>query len=136
MEEIDHVLVVRAESRGVVAGAAEAASFIGEITESEETADGEIERGEERERIAGAASEDDSVAERLAVFERLHGHEESAADAPEIGGDYGHVAAPDGERDIYGASGGDAQNAVEDCLADDFGAVAIAAGEGGGEVDR
>ena len=136
MEKVNHVLVVRAETRGVVSRTAQTASFVREITESEESSYREIERSKSPQKIASAAGVDDSLAQRLTVFERLHGHEKTAAYTFEPGRNHGHIPTPDGESDIHGASGDHAQDAVKNSLPNDFRVVAIPACEGGWAVYR
>src|SRR5260370_1190762 len=85
---------------------------------------------------ARAAGVDDSLAQRLTVFERPHVHEKTAADAIESGRNPGHIPSPDSESDIHGAPGDHAQNALKNSLPNDFGLVAIPAGEGGWAVYR
>ncbi len=136
MEILDHVLVVRAETRGVVSRTAQTASFVREVAESEEPSYRETERSKSPQKIASAAGVDDSLAQRLTVFERPHVHEKTAADAIESGRNHGHIPSPDGESDIHGAPGDHAQYSVKNSLPNDFGLVAIPAGEGGWAVYR
>jgi hypothetical protein len=86
--------------------------------------------------MASAAGVYDSLAERLTVFQRLHGHEKTAAYTFELGRNHGHIPSPDGEGDIHGASSDHAQDAVKNSLPNDFRVVAVSAREGGWAVHR
>ena len=136
MEILDHVLVVRAETRGVVSRTAQTASFVREVAESEEPSYREIERSKSPQKIASAAGIDDSLAQRLTAFERLHGHEKTAAYTFEPGRNHGHIPTPDGEGDIHGASGDHAQDAVKNSLPNDFRMVAVSARVGSRAIYR
>jgi len=136
LEILDQVLVVRAETRRVVSRAEQTASFICEVTESEEPSYREIEWSKSPEKIASAAGVDDSLAQCFTVFERLHSHEKTTAHTFEPGRNHGHIPTPDGESDIHGASGDHAQDAVKNSLPNDFRAVAVSSRVQGGVIHR